>query len=350
VERAGAQRLIGVGAVWQAGATMAARSRSSAPTAPAAPRAADVLGRVTLVTGKEEFLSERTVAAVKAVVKEHDAEAELSDAAGSDLTLATLGELSAPSLFSTVRCVVVRGLENLPDESVDGLVAYCAEPADDVALVLVHGGGQKGSGTLRKLRALGPVTEHKSEELRPSEFGRFVSAEVRSHGGRIDEEGAAFLVQAVGQDLRALAAAAHQLCNDVTEGRIGESEVKRYFGGRAEVKNYVIADAILQGNRVKALEELRWALETGSSPVYVLSAIAAQTRSLAQHVAGIQDRGMPPWKRDSLNRLGRGWTAPGLARALRAVAAADADLKGAASDAAYTLERLVLTLTGLRQR
>jgi DNA polymerase-3 subunit delta len=29
------------------------------------PRAADVLGRVTLVTGKEEFLNERTVVAVR---------------------------------------------------------------------------------------------------------------------------------------------------------------------------------------------------------------------------------------------------------------------------------------------
>ena len=53
-------------------------------------------------------------------------------------------------------------LEDLPDESVDGLLAYCAAPADDVALVLVHSGGQKGSGVLTKLRKLSPVTEVKS--------------------------------------------------------------------------------------------------------------------------------------------------------------------------------------------
>ena len=53
--------------------------------------------------------------------------------------------MAAPSLFSSTRCVVVRGLENLPEESVDGLLDYAAAPADDVALVLVHGGGQKGS-------------------------------------------------------------------------------------------------------------------------------------------------------------------------------------------------------------
>src|SRR5687767_5627979 len=109
----------------------------------AAPSPADVLGRVTLVTGKEEFLNERTVAV---------------------LTLASLGELAAPSLFSSTRCVVVRGLEDLPEESVDGLLGYAASPVDDVALVLVHGGGPKGSGVLNKLRKLGPVTESKSGE------------------------------------------------------------------------------------------------------------------------------------------------------------------------------------------
>ncbi len=135
-------------------------------------QAADVLGRVTLVTGKEEFLNERTVQVVKATVRAYDAESEISETRRADLTLATLGELAAPSLFSTVRCVVVRGLENLPDESVEGLLGYAGEPAEDVALVLVHGGGQKGSGTLTKLRKLRPVTEVKSEELRGHRVSR----------------------------------------------------------------------------------------------------------------------------------------------------------------------------------
>ena len=37
------------------------------------PRPEDVLGRVTLVTGKEEFLNERTVVAVRDAVRRHDA-------------------------------------------------------------------------------------------------------------------------------------------------------------------------------------------------------------------------------------------------------------------------------------
>ncbi|MEX0429683.1 DNA polymerase III subunit delta [Nocardioides sp. DS6] len=316
--------------------------------APPKPRAADVLGRVTLVTGKEEFLSERTVQAVRAAVRAYDAEAEVSDASAAELTLATLGELSAPSLFSSIRCVVVRGLENLPDESVAGLLDYAAAPSEEVALVLVHGGGPKGSGTLTKLRKLPTVAEHKSEEPRGRAFTDFVTSEVRAHGSRIDQPGAEFLVQAVGENLRALAAAADQLVNDFQGSSLTEDHVKQYFGGRAEVKNYVIADAMIAGNRVKAFEELRWSLESGTSPVYILATVAGQLRSVAQHVAGNRESGMPPWKAKSIATLARGWSPDGVARAIRAVAAADADLKGAAGDPSYTMERLVLTLAALR--
>jgi DNA polymerase-3 subunit delta len=58
--------------------------------------------------------------------------------------------------------------------------------------------------------------------------------------------------------------------------------------------------------------------------------------------------GVPPWKLRTIRDQSRGWSDAGIARAIRAVARADADIKGAASDASYTLERLVLTITALR--
>jgi DNA polymerase-3 subunit delta len=316
------------------------------------------LGRVTLVTGPEEFLGERTVAAVRSAVRKHDAEAEVSDALAADLTLAGLGEMSAPSLFSATRCVVVRGLENLPDESVPGLLDYCAEPVEDVALVLVHSGGQKGSGVLTKLRKLGSVTEARSEPVKPSEYPRFVSSEVRLLGSRIDEAAAAYLVQAVGQDLRSLAAAADQLVNDFPGEALDTEKVKRYFGGRAEAKSFAVADAAFYGRTAQALEELRWALDGGTAPVLVTSAFAGGARGLARLVGaprGLRDVdlarevGVPPWKLRTLREQSRAWSPDGLAHALRAVARADADIKGAAHDVSYTLERLVLTVAGLRE-
>lgn len=325
--------------------------------AAASPRPADVLGRVTLVTGKEEYLSERTVQAVRAAVRAHDAEAEASEARGADLTLATLGELAAPSLFSSTRCVVVRGLEDLPEESVAGLLDYAAAPVEDVALVLVHSGGQKGTGVLAKLRKAASVTEVKSAELRPSELPRFIASEVRRHGGRIDDEASSALVTAVGQDLRSLAAAASQLTADFPDRTIGADEVGRFFGGRAEAKSFAVADAAFSGRRAAALEELRWAVDGGTAAVLVTSAFAGSARGLARLVSAprgmreadlAREVGVPPWKLRSLREQARGWDAAGLGAAVRAVARADAEVKGAAGDAAYTLERLVLTITGLR--
>ncbi len=331
--------------MWQAGRTMRG------------PQAADVLGRVTLVTGKEEFLNERTVAAVRTAVRQHDAEAELTETMAGDLTLATLGEMSAPSLFSSTRCVVVRSLETLPDESVEGLVGYCAEPVEDVALVLVHGGGQKGSGTLAKLRKLERVTEVKSAELKGGEFPRFVAHEVRSHGSTIDDEAADFLVQAVGQDLRSLSAAAHQLSTDFPGEVLTLEKVRRYFGGRAEAKSFAVADAAFFGRRAAALEELRWALDGGTAPVLVTSAFAGSARGVARYKGAprgqkendlAREVGVPPWKLRTLRDQSRGWSDDAIAAAIVAVARADADIKGAASDASYTLERLVLTIADLR--
>lgn len=346
---------------------MPPRSRSQSPSRSAAPAGGvptpppgAVLGHVTLVTGKEEFLSERTVSAVKRAVKEFDGEAELSDAVGGELTAGSMGELAAPSLFSATRCVVVRELENLPEESVASLLDYAASPVEDVALVLVHSGGQKGSGVLTKLRKLGPVTEVKSAELRASEFPGFVTAELRTLGARIESDAAGQLVQAVGQDLRALAAAAHQLANDFPGETLTSERVGQYFGGRAEAKSFAVADAAFSGRRLVAMEELRWALDNGTAAVLVTSAFAGGARALAKYrgatgsgrgvgeMALAKEIGVPPWKVKQIKSQAQGWSDEGLIAAVRACAQADADVKGAASDPAYTLERLVLTITELR--
>jgi DNA polymerase-3 subunit delta len=51
---------------------------------------------------------------------------------------------------------------------------------------------------------------------------------------------------------------------------------------------------------------------------------------------------MPAWKVRRAQDWLRRWRPDALARAVRAVAVADADLKGAGDDAAYAVERAVL--------
>jgi DNA polymerase-3 subunit delta len=317
------------------------------------------LGRITLVTGPEEFLGERAVQQVRAACRAADPEAEISETVADQLTMATLGELAAPSLFSSTRCVVVRKLEDLPEESVPGLVDYTGAPADDVALVLVHTGGAKGSGVLTKLRKAASVTEVKTAALTAREFPGFVAHELRGRRVKIDADAAAFLVQAVGQDLRSLAAAADQLAADFEGRPITIDMVKTYFGGRAEAKSFTVADHTIEGEPAKALEELRWALDGGMPPVLVTSALAGGLRGLAKLLSAprgmrsadlMREVGVPGWKLDRLRAQARGWDDRGVAHAIRVVAAADAAIKGRAHDASYALEKMVLDVVRSRPR
>lgn len=336
--------------MWQAGTTMAGHG----------PSAAQVLGRVTLVTGKEEYLSARTVASVRHAVRTYDDQAEIADSPAGELTLASLDDMSSPSLFSSTRCVIVTSLQDASDEVADGIVDYAASPADELALVLVHSGGAKGSGVLTRLRKLEAVTEVKSTEVKfARDFVSFVASEFGVQGARATPEAADFLVQAVGQDLRSLSAATHQLTNDFPDQQIGVEEVKRYFGGRAEAKSFAVADHAFGGRPAPALEELRWALEGGTATVLVTSAFASGARGIARYLGAsrgmreadlARELGVPPWKVKTIRDQSRGWTDEGIGAAVQAVARADADIKGAAHDAAYTLERLVLTVAGLRSQ
>lgn len=326
--------------------------------AKAGPDPAEVLGHVTLVSGPEEFLSERAVAALRAAVRRHDPEAEVSETMAGSLTMADLGDLAAPSLFSSTRCVVVRGLEDLPEESVAGLLDYATAPAEDVALVLVHGGGQKGTGLLTRLRKAG-VTEVRSQALTARDLPGFVAAELRGHNVRIDPDAADFLVQAVGQDLRALAAAAHQLAGDFAGRPLTLAMVRTFFGGRAEAKSFSIADHAIAGRAALALEELRWALDSGTAPVLVTSAMATGLRSLGKFMSAprgmrnvdlVREVGVPGWKIDVLRRQSHGWTPEGVGSAIRSVATADASVKGQGSDPGYALEKMVLDIVRARPR
>jgi DNA polymerase-3 subunit delta len=315
------------------------------------------LGAVTLVSGPEELLNERIVQAAKEAVRRADPEAEVSVTVGEQLTLAELGDVSAPSLFSSTRCIVVRQLEDVPEETHDALVAYAGAPEPDIALVLVHSGGQKGSGLLNRLRKVPAVDEHKSEAVKAGALGQWLQSEARRHQARLDPDAADALVESLGPNLRALAAAVGQLSHDFPGQPLTQPLVARYFSGRADVKGYTIADHALYGRTSEAMLELRWALETGVGGPAITGSFASAVRGLARFrgaARGLRDAdlarevGVPPWKLRSMRDQAKGWDDDGLATAVRAVASADAEVKGAGADAAYSLERMVLTIARAR--
>ena len=321
-------------------------------------------GTVTLVTGSAEFLSERAVSRLMAAIRAEAPDADETDVLASSVAAGELPSLTSPSLFSSARALVIRELPELGDDAQQDLLAYAAAPSPDVACVLVHPGGNKGKGVLDKLRKLGGVHEVASAPPKPWELGGWVAGEVREHGGTITDDAASFLVTAVGNDLRALAAACDQLVSAVapaagSRSRVTIDLVRRYFDGRAEVKSFDIADAAIEGKLGVALEQLRWALGNNVAPVLITSAFASGLRSLAKLQSaprGLRDTelareiGAPAFRVRSLRAQLRSWDQSGLAGALSAVARADLDVKGGAGDAEYALEHMVLSVYRSRTR
>jgi DNA polymerase-3 subunit delta len=320
------------------------------------PTASDYLGTTTLVTGAEEFLAERAITRARQAVRAHDADADVTELDAASLGGGAIAEIASPSLFATVRLVVVRSLEDLPADVAEPVLDYVANPAPDVALVLHHTGGAKGKAVLDRVRSAG-ATEVKAAPMKRWDLPSWVVHEVRSHRGTINERAATALVDAVGDDLRALAGAADQLASDADGQPISDELVRQYFGGRAEVKGFAVADAAIDGKASVALEQLRWAFAGKVDPVLITSAVAGGLRALARYATaprGLREAdlarevGVPPWKLKSLSAQSRGWSPRGLAVAIQAAAIADADVKGAGGDRMWACERLVISVLRAR--
>ncbi len=316
-------------------------------------------GAALLITGPESLLAQRLVEQRrdKALAEEPDAEVKTVSAAS--LESVPLAEVIGATLFTSHTVAIIDDLGACPPGAVDALVTVAANPPGDLCLILVHDGGNKGRGILNQLKKAKIPTET-VKAVPAYRLGDFVAAEARRCGVKLAGGAADELVAAVGNDLRSLAGAVSQLAADADGTTIDPVLVKRYFAGRAEVSSFAVADAVMAGNAPLAVERLRWALQTGAAPVLVTSALAASFRSMGRYLDAQRGRlrgedlarelGMPTWKLKGVSANSRNWTTAGIAEGLRLIATADAQVKGAASEPEFPLERLVLGLLGLRRR
>jgi len=322
---------------------------------------------VTVIVGDEELLVERAVSAAaalaanagEAVAADGDADetgAGRHDVAAAGLTVGELSGLTAPSLFGGDCVVVIRSAQDAGKDVSAELVRLARSPAPDVYLIITHVGGAKNKALLADLLSAGARRVDCPSIKRFGERMEFLRGEFRRSGRKADDAGLRALLDAVGTDLRDLAAACSQLSADTT-GVINQAAVARYYQGRAEATGFSVADKACEGNLAGALEQLRWALATGTSPVLISSALAQGLRTLGlvgsvgrglSPNALAAELGMPPWRIDKARQQLSGWTSEGLATAHAAVAEADVQVKGEGASAGYALERAISTIVACR--
>jgi DNA polymerase-3 subunit delta len=312
---------------------------------------------LTLITGDETLLVDRAVWRATAAARRVEPGAERRDAVGAGLTAGEFWDLVAPSLFAEPRVVVIRGAQEAAKDVATALIGYCADPVEGVTLLVHHAGGARNKPIVDALTKAGAAVVVCNKITRLAERIDFVRSEIRKAGGTTTPDAVAALVDAVGADLRELASAASQMVAD-TGGMVDETAVHRYHRGRAEVTGFTVADSVMAGDLPASLESLRWAMGVGVAPVLIADALADGVRTIAR-VSGARggnsyalasQLGMPPWKVDKARTAGRGWTSDGLVAGMAVVAQLNADVKGAAVDPEYALERAVLDLVAARKR
>ncbi len=313
---------------------------------------------VTVIVGEEELLVERAVSGVLGAVPAAAGGGigrDVHDVRGADLAAGELSTLTAPSLFGGDCTVIVRAAQDANAAVAAEIGQLAASMPAEVVLVVTHAGGAKGKSLLTALVKAGARQIDCPSIRRFGERMDFLRAELARAGRRADDSGLRALIDAVGTDLRDLAAACDQLASDTT-GVINAQVVGRYWRGRAEATGFSVADRALEGNLAEALAQVRWALAIGTAPVLITSALARGIRTLGQvgtargksSDALATELGMPSWKVDKVRQQLRGWNSSGLARAHSAVAQADAEVKGEGASAGYALERAVRVIVESR--
>lgn len=330
-----------------------ARDRSSVPDTP-----------LHLVLGTDEFLAARATGRVVAATRKALADTSptgdelvVSKRRSTEVTAMELAELLAPSLFGEPRVVVIENAGELGKEGATLIEEAAADLPDGVWMVVQHSGGGRAKALAGKLEKLGAAKHDAAPIKRPQDILAFVKSEFTSHRARVSQDVCEALVEAIGTDLRELAAAASQLVAD-TDAAIDVATVHRYYQGVVGVTGFQVAEFAVTGRRDEAIEALEWAMHAGTPHVMLADALADGVWSIAlvlSHPQAQQQQiyalGLQPWKYDKIKRnQTRYWGAENLGNALQVVARLNGEVKGGTRDTAFALERAVREVGALARR
>jgi DNA polymerase-3 subunit delta len=302
-----------------------------------------------LVLGDEELLVERAVADVLRSARKRAGidDVPVSRMRAGDVSTYELAELLSPSLFGDERIVVLEAAGEAGKEAAGVITSAAADVPLGTMLVVVHSGGGRAKALATELQSLGAVVHPCTRITKPSERIDFVRKEFRALRVKVDEDTVTAMLDAVGSDVRELAAACSQLVAD-TGGVVDAAAVRRYHSGKAEVKGFDIADKAVAGDVAGAAEALRWAMMRGEPLVVLADALAEAVHTIGRvgPLSGDPYRlasqlGMPPWRVQKAQKQARYWSRDSVAAAMKVVAALNANVKGAVADADYALESAV---------
>ncbi|MDT5192483.1 MAG: polymerase subunit delta [Mycobacterium sp.] len=299
--------------------------------------------------GDEELLVERAVGEVLRSARDAagTVDVPVDRLRAGEVSTSELAELLSPSLFADERVVVLESAAEAGKDAVALIADAAADLPPGTMLVVVHSGGGRAKALADQIKRLGAEVHPCARITKPTERAEFVRREFRELKIKVSDDTVTAVLDALGSDLRELAAACSQLVAD-TGGQVDPAAVRRYHSGKAEVKGYDIADKAVNGDVAGAAEALRWAMMSGEPQVVLADALAEAVHAIARigplsgdpyQLAG--ELGMPPWRVQKAQKQSRRWSRESVAEAMRLVATLNGDVKGVAANADYALETAV---------
>jgi DNA polymerase III subunit delta len=296
------------------------------------------------VFGAESYLASRATSRIRAELRNAHPDLEISEVGEGEYSSGLLLSLASPSLFGEARLVQITGA---PEELVADMERYLAEPNPDCTVV-VRLPNLVGNNGKFKTKFLKQGLNISCEELkRDNDKIDFIKGEFQLTNVAIDAQVSRLLLQAFGNDLGELAAACSQL-GSLGKGKVTAEDVEVTFGGRVETNAFKIADAAMAGNAAEAIKLFRHGFATGIDPVALTAALAMRVRQLARlfndRSANAAALGMSPWQVDKARKELSGWSESELVELVQLVAKTDADVKGAAREPEYSVEKLLMAM------
>jgi DNA polymerase-3 subunit delta len=264
-------------------------------------------------------------------------------------------DLATPSLFGERRALLVSDAKALPDEGVRELARYleAPDPGAPLVLVAVVGDRAKAPAALVKLvKGVGTVTEVK---IQRKELPGWLLKRATAKGLDLAPDGAAALVDTLGEDPGALERALEQLATAFSGERVTREIVARQFRGLGEQHVWDLCDRAFSRDLPGAMRSLRTLLEAGEAGLMLLGAITSRLRDLIR-VASLPERLAPAdaarqaglrfdWQVRRYRQQAERFSAQDLAGLHERIAWADRALKSGATDD-VVLPMLVAAIAG----
>ncbi|MDX2043568.1 MAG: DNA polymerase III subunit delta [Acidobacteriota bacterium] len=312
---------------------------------------------------RDQALKKLTEAAIDASVRDFNY-AAMSVAQGDlDEALALAEQFP---MISPRRMIVVTGFEAISDDDqLELLKAYLKKPVDTSVLVFVSDGLDNRRNISTALRKGCEVVSFDALEERDS-APNWIRDYVTRAGCSIDPASATYLIGMVGVDLMRLSNELEKLIAFVGDkGRITQNEIDELVRHSREHSNFELTDAVVDGDRKKALSLLHRIFDNASEnpqtlSLMILGAIASNYRKMLgakelmkqnapnSEVARIV--GMSPYVVGRFNERIRRVETEHILKGIQRIAATDVMLKTSMATPRLLLELLICELCPLPQR